>query len=215
MTTYTASSTEQSSATTENDIQVTASASATATSDVSQSDAQNIANLVASQDAMSQAIFSANLLNQSIPVVNLQQYEPVYEGYILYSELAKNESFIVKTDKYTLSTNRANYYDAKTNEIIGTWGNYKQAILEEPYVSSYQQVHLSINNTPIYYVANRYGKSILIPVGTTYIAQVITYHDDTNEKDTKTYIPHLWRSTRVSKERADITILKGISDNSA
>jgi hypothetical protein len=57
MTTYTASSTEQSSATTENDIQVTASASATATSSVSQTDAQNIANLVASQDAMSQAIF--------------------------------------------------------------------------------------------------------------------------------------------------------------
>jgi hypothetical protein len=215
MTTYTASSTEQSSATTENDIQVTASASATATSSVSQDDAQNIANLVASQDAMSQAIFSANLLNQSIIVNNLQQYEPILQGYILYSEILQNENYVIKTEKYTLLNGYANLYDMNTDKIIGTWGNYKQISYDGTFFSTYQQYYVTLIDILVYYACNRFQRSQYVPIGYTDISQVVTYHNDNTNKDVNQYIPYIWTTHRPSNDRLEITILKGISDNSA
>ena len=124
MTTYNASSIQENTSTTVNGIQVTAKSSATATSDISQFDAQYNADIITKQDAISISNFSANLLNQSIVINNLQQYKPIIEGYCFYSEIYQNETYITKTSNYSFLTSYAPLYDKKSNLKIGTWGNY-------------------------------------------------------------------------------------------
>jgi len=214
MSTFSATSSEESSATTENGIQVTATASATATSNVSQIDAQNTANLIATQNAISEAQFSANLLNQSVVVNNLQNYEPVLQGYVLYSEAYQNENYIIKTDKYEISTLQLNLYDINTNEIIGRLGNYKQVHYDTIYTTAFNQNYIILNDLKESYMSTRFQYSKYVPIGTTFISLVTTYHNDTTNKDTNQFIPHMWKTYRPSVERLEFTILKGKSDNS-
>jgi hypothetical protein len=208
MTNYLASATSSASSTTTNNIVVTASASSTATSVVSQADAQNIANLIASQDANSEAQFSANILNQSIIVNNLQEYEPILQGYILTSEYYQNEDYIIKEDKYSLLTGYATLYDINTDKPIGQWGSYRQVSSTSKFKATYQQYYITIDDTLESYAYNRFQTSKYSPIGLTYMSQVIAYHNETLNENTNQYIQYILKTYRPSEEKVIYTILK-------
>lgn len=208
-----AKSSKTSNSSTVNGIIVTSSASATATSTISQQDAHVAADKIAEKDSMSEAKFSANLLNQGIIVDNLQQYNSIIEGYVLYSELLPNENIITKKDNYTFLTSYANLYDKKTNNKIGTWGNYKQISINGINIpSNYyaQQVYyIAIDETNASYTCNRIQNSEYIAYGSTDIATVISYFDNTITPNQNSFVPHLWRTRRsLDGTRLEITILK-------
>uniref|UniRef100_A0A6C0BAI2 Uncharacterized protein n=1 Tax=viral metagenome TaxID=1070528 RepID=A0A6C0BAI2_9ZZZZ len=218
MSNFLATSSQESTSSTVNGILVTASATATATSTISQQDAQTKADAIAKQNATSDSQFSANLLNQSIIVDNLQQYTSIIEGYALYSEILSTQNYVIEEEKYTLLTSYANLYDKITNAKIGTWGNFKQISINGINIPSnyyaQQQYYIVIDETGASYTCNRVQNSQYIAYGKTDIATVVSYADDTITPDQETYVPHIWRTRRSTDgARLEITILKSATNS--
>ena len=218
MSSFSATSSQESTSFTVNGIQVTATASATATSTISEQSAQNEADAVAKKNATSEAQFSANLLNQGIIVDNLQQYNPIIEGYVLYSEILPSENYVIQEEKYKLLTSYANLYDKITNAKIGTWGNFKQISINGINISknyyAEQQYYVVIDETGSSYTCNRVQNSQYIAYGKTDIATVVSYADNTITPDQNTYVPHIWRTRRSTDgTRLEITILKSATNS--
>uniref|UniRef100_A0A6C0B9L2 Uncharacterized protein n=1 Tax=viral metagenome TaxID=1070528 RepID=A0A6C0B9L2_9ZZZZ len=225
MSSFSATSSQEGFFFTANGIQVSATASATATSTISQQDAQNIADAIAKQNAASEAEFSASLLDQGVIVDNLQEYDPIVEGYVLYSELLPTQKnmkpllgpgYTEKSPDYTITTYYATLYDSITNKPIGRWGSFKNTSINgvgSNNVFSTQQYYIVMDETNTTYSCTRLQNTEYATIGCTDI-QLVTSHFNTGmTPDTRTYIPYIWKTYRPDATRLNFTILKSATNS--
>lgn len=220
MSSFSATSSREGIAVTGNGIQVTATASATATSLISQQAAQAEADILAKKNAESEAEFSANLLDQSTIVDNLQQYTPIVEGYVLYSELLPTQkdmkpllgpAYTGIAPDYTITTYYATLYDINTNKPIARWGSFKNTSVNgaaPDNVFSTQQYYMVMNGTKETYSCTRLQNTEYATIGQT-DEQVVTSHfNNAMTSKTDTYIPYVWQTYRPNAQRLNFSILK-------
>jgi len=138
---YSASNTSTSSAQTNYNSVVTAEATATATSNLNLLDAQNSAKKLATSLASEEAIFNANIINQSVNIVNQQFIQPLEkkQNTITSTDNVRLDQVIASLEAFKSSIYNVNYLADLINknkeQIIkaGQYASVLQPIIEKKY----------------------------------------------------------------------------------